>query len=224
MNRQQLDEFAILGIGPLIGGTIASLIPFIPTGRAGVTGDIGNLTPEDVEALLARGINPFQQGRQTGIPTSPVTPQPGFKPGGTGGPRRGGKRNEETKGFFRYVFGTTGLYVLVCSAVRPMMGDKSPKQVADMCKLITNIIRVILLFLIMTGIGIFSVKSLIPKIKKALNDRTTIKSLRIALDTGNDKLAQTVLIDAIEKQGVNLSLIKRRIPEQDFERIVRNME
>ena len=98
MNRQQLDEFAILGIGPLIGGTIASLIPFIPTGRAGVTGDIGNLTPEDVEALLARGINPFQQGRQTGIPTSPVTPQPGFKPGGTGGPRRGGKRNEETKG------------------------------------------------------------------------------------------------------------------------------
>ena len=144
MNRHQLDEFAILGIGPLIGGTIASLIPFIPTGRAGVTGDIGNLTPEDVEALLARGINPFQKGRQTGIPTSPVTPQPGFVPGGTGGPRRGGKRNEETKGFFRYVFGTTGLYVLVCNAVRPMMGDKSPKQVADMCKLITNIIRPIL--------------------------------------------------------------------------------
>ena len=225
MNRKQLDEFAVLGVGSLISSTIASLIPFIPNEKAsGVTGNIGNLTSKDVEALLARGINPFQKERQTGIPLGPVTPQPGFVPSGTGGPNRGGSGpRKETKGFFRYIFGTAGLYVLVCSVVKPMMKDKPSKQVENMCKLITNIIRVILLFLIMTGVSIFSVKSLIPKIRRALKDRSSIKALRIALDTGNDKLAQAVLIDAIEKQGVNLSLIKRRIPEQDFERIVGGM-
>lgn len=223
MNRQQLDEFAVLGMGSLIGGTIASLIPFIPTGRA----DTGNLTLEDIEALIARGINPFQKGVQTGVPIGPVTPQPGFIPGGTGGPRRGGtgpRKKDETKGFFTYIFGAAGLYALVCSVVKPMMKDKPSKQVENLCKLITNIIRVILLFLIMTGVGIFSVKSLIPKIRKALRDRKTINSLRIALDAGNDRLAQAILISSIEKQGVNLSLIKRRIPEQDFERIIRSME
>jgi len=166
----------------------------------------GTLTPADEDALRKRGIDP------SGPPGQRPNRTPGLKP--PSGPLRT---------LYALILGG-GLYALVCGVVSRLMSDEDPNLTKKVCFSITAIIKAILLILLLSGLGFVTVKGLIPRIKRALENRETINNIKVALAENDQEMARAILIDAIEDQGINLSMVKRNFSEREFSRLMDEIE
>ena len=162
----------------------------------------GTLTPADEDALRKRGIDP------SGPPGQRPNRTPGFKP--PSGPLRT---------LYTLILGG-GLYALVCRVVSRLMSDEDPNLIKKVCFSITTVIKAILLILLLSGLGFVTVKGLIPRIKRALENRETINNIKVALAENDQEMARAILMDAIEDQGINLSMVKRNFSEREFSRLM----
>jgi hypothetical protein len=61
-----------------------------------------------------------------------------------------------------------------------------------------------------------------PRIMKVLRNRRISAEIGEALDAGDETMARTILLDAIEDENINLSAIRRRLGDDDYERLYRD--
>lgn len=65
-------------------------------------------------------------------------------------------------------------------------------------------------------------RRLTPRIMKVLRNRRITDEIGEALDAGDETMARTILLDAIEDENINLSAIRRRLGDDDYERLYRD--
>ena len=61
-----------------------------------------------------------------------------------------------------------------------------------------------------------------PRIMKVLRNRRIAAEISDALDAGDETMARTILLDAIEDENVNISAIRNRLTDEEFERLYRD--
>lgn len=61
-----------------------------------------------------------------------------------------------------------------------------------------------------------------PRIMKVLRNRRIASEISDALDAGDETMARTILLDAIEDENINLSAIRRKLGDEDFERLYKD--
>lgn len=62
-----------------------------------------------------------------------------------------------------------------------------------------------------------------PRIMKVLRNRRIAAEIGDALDAGDETMARTILLDAIEDENVNLSAIRNRLSDEEFERLYKDV-
>ena len=72
-----------------------------------------------------------------------------------------------------------------------------------------------------TGIAAAQAPKLLGSIKSMAKNRRIMKEIKVALDVGDEELARTIMIDAIEDEGVSLSTIKRKLTAGQFDQLMR---
>jgi len=65
-------------------------------------------------------------------------------------------------------------------------------------------------------------RRLTPRIMKVLRNRRITDEIGEALDAGDETMARAILLDAIEDENINLSAIRRRLSDDDYERLYRD--
>ena len=65
-------------------------------------------------------------------------------------------------------------------------------------------------------------RRLTPRIMKVLRNRRIATEIGEALDSGDETMARTILLDAIEDENINLSAIRRKLGDDDYERLYRD--
>ena len=65
-------------------------------------------------------------------------------------------------------------------------------------------------------------RRLTPRIMKVLRNRRIAAEIGEALDAGDETLARTILLDAIEDENINLTAIRRKLGDDDYERLYRD--
>ena len=65
-------------------------------------------------------------------------------------------------------------------------------------------------------------RRLTPRIMKVLRNRRIAAEIGEALDAGDETMARTILLDAIEDENINLSAIRRKLGDDDYERLYRD--
>lgn len=65
-------------------------------------------------------------------------------------------------------------------------------------------------------------RRLTPRIMKVFRNRRITNEISEALDAGDETMARTILLDAIEDENINLSAIRRRLGDDDYERLYRD--
>lgn len=70
--------------------------------------------------------------------------------------------------------------------------------------------------------SIEAARRLTPRIMKVLRNRRIASEIGEALDAGDETLARTILLDAIEDQNINLTAIRRKLGDDDYERLYRD--
>jgi hypothetical protein len=65
-------------------------------------------------------------------------------------------------------------------------------------------------------------RRLTPRIMKVFRNRRITNEISEALDAGDETLARTILLDAIEDENINLSAIRRKLGDDDYERLYRD--
>lgn len=73
-----------------------------------------------------------------------------------------------------------------------------------------------------TAGSIEAARRLTPRIMKVLRNRRIAAEIGEALDAGDETLARTILLDAIEDENINLSAIRRKLGDDDYERLYRD--
>ena len=73
-----------------------------------------------------------------------------------------------------------------------------------------------------TAGSIEAARRLTPRIMKVLRNRRISAEIGDALDAGDETLARTILLDAIEDENINLSAIRRKLGDDDYERLYRD--
>ena len=66
-------------------------------------------------------------------------------------------------------------------------------------------------------------RRLTPRIMKVLRNRRIAAEIGDALDAGDETMARTILLDAIEDENVNLSAIRNRLSDEEFERLYKDV-
>lgn len=82
---------------------------------------------------------------------------------------------------------------------------------------------ILLAFLVLAGGSAELLRRSMPKIKKVLTNRRIAAEIEEALDAGDEDLARTILFDAIEDEGINLSGLRRRLSPSDYQKLYRDM-
>lgn len=72
-----------------------------------------------------------------------------------------------------------------------------------------------------TGIAATQAPKLLGSIKSMAKNRRIMNEIKIALDAGDEELARTLMVDAIEDEGVSLSTIKRKLTAGQFDQLMR---
>jgi hypothetical protein len=70
--------------------------------------------------------------------------------------------------------------------------------------------------------SIEAARRLTPRIMKVLRNRRIASEIGEALDAGDETLARTILLDAIEDENINLTAIRRKLGDDDYERLYRD--
>ena len=73
-----------------------------------------------------------------------------------------------------------------------------------------------------TAGSIEAARRVTPRIMKVLRNRRIAAEIGEALDAGDETLARTILLDAIEDENINLSAIRRKLGDDDYERLYRD--
>jgi len=73
-----------------------------------------------------------------------------------------------------------------------------------------------------TAGSIEAARRLTPRIMKVLRNRRIAAEIGEALDSGDETMARTILLDAIEDENINLSAIRRKLGDDDYERLYRD--
>ena len=73
-----------------------------------------------------------------------------------------------------------------------------------------------------TAGSIEAARRLTPRIMKVLRNRRIAAEIGEALDAGDETLARTILLDAIEDENINLTAIRRKLGDDDYERLYRD--
>lgn len=81
---------------------------------------------------------------------------------------------------------------------------------------------ILLAFLVLAGGSAEILRRSIPKIKRVLTNRRIAVEIEKALDAGDEDLARTILFDAVEDEGINLSGLRRRLSSSDYQRLYRD--
>jgi len=82
---------------------------------------------------------------------------------------------------------------------------------------------ILLAFLVLAGGSAELLRRSMPKIKRVLTNRRIAAEIEEALDAGDEDLARTILFDAIEDEGINLSGLRRRLSPSDYQKLYRDM-
>ena len=82
---------------------------------------------------------------------------------------------------------------------------------------------ILIAFLVLAGGSAELLRRSMPKIKKVLTNRRIAAEIEEALDAGDEDLARTILFDAIEDEGINLSGLRRRLSPSDYQNLYRDM-
>lgn len=82
---------------------------------------------------------------------------------------------------------------------------------------------ILIAFLVLAGGSAELLRRSMPKIKKVLTNRRIAAEIEEALDAGDEDLARTILFDAIEDEGINLSGLRRRLSPSDYQKLYRDM-
>lgn len=211
---------------------------------AGASG--GTLRPgRSIGALIGAGI-----GALGGLLTR-NKPVKGFIQPGTGGPRRGGRgpRTPNTGGgsgggsnYLRELtnllkilkgylgFGFIGGGLLLISRIFSFGNEKANEVVDKLFGFLPENHKewikknkgIIALALIATAGTAEAARRIWPKINNVLKNRRIAKQIQEALDSGDESMARAILLDAIEEQGVNVGRIRRRLGDDDYERLYRD--
>lgn len=72
-----------------------------------------------------------------------------------------------------------------------------------------------------TGIAATQAPKLLGSIKSMAKNRRIMNEIKIALDAGDEELARTLMVEAIEDEGVSLSTIKRKLTAGQFDQLMR---
>jgi hypothetical protein len=73
-----------------------------------------------------------------------------------------------------------------------------------------------------TAGSIEAARRLTPRLMKVLRNRRISAEIGEALDAGDETMARTILLDAIEDENINLSAIRRKLGDDDYERLYRD--
>jgi len=168
-----------------------------------------------------------------------VMGKPPQTPGGGGG-SGGGSGSGPIKGFFarrleNLIAGVTsglGLIGVVGGAVyfaitkADETADKTiqgipflPQKQKDWLK--ANTMVAVIAIVLAAGTA-EAARRLTPRIMKVLRNRRIAAEIGEALDAGDETLARTILLDAIEDENINLSAIRRKLGDDDYERLYRD--
>lgn len=82
---------------------------------------------------------------------------------------------------------------------------------------------IVLVYLFLVGGSVEILRRNWPKIQKAITNRRVAAEIKEALDAGDEELARVILFDAIEDEGVNISRLRTRLSDNDFDRLLRDM-
>lgn len=82
---------------------------------------------------------------------------------------------------------------------------------------------IIMVYLVLMGGSLEILRRNWPKIQKAITNRRVAAEIKEALDAGDEELARVILFDAIEDEGVNISRLRTRLSDNDFDRLLRDM-
>ena len=212
---------------------------------AGATG--GTLRPgKGIAGLAAAGLALLSGKGKTTIPPGTGGPRRGGGFGGRGGkptpPGTGGGSGSE-KGFVRrnidkLVLGVVGA---VGGAVGLAIGivEAGKRIFKEIEKVLHNIIDLMPLkkehkewlkantMVVVIGIAAVAgtaeaARRATPRIMKVLRNRRISAEISKALDAGDETLARTILLDAIEDENINLTAIRRKLGDDDYERLYRD--
>lgn len=86
---------------------------------------------------------------------------------------------------------------------------------------VTNNTAYILAGILATVTAASNAPRLIRSMKKISKDRTIMKDIKVALEMGDEELARTIMLDAIEDDGFELSTIKRKLTAGEFDQLVK---
>jgi len=232
-SKEVLKEFQAREGGG--GGGVVRIGGFRPgtsvgAGRVPFTGK--NINPN-----VRMGLNYLYKnlGGITGVMGKP--PQTPGGGGGSGGGSGGGKRfirdslSDLISGIRKGlgIFGTGALIAIGVYKYVTREGKRILDQVIDALPLTgkqkewlkANTMIVIIAIGLTAGTA-EAARRITPRIMKVLRNRRIAAEIAEALDAGDETMARTILLDAIEDENINLSAIRRKLGDDDYERLYRD--
>jgi len=85
-----------------------------------------------------------------------------------------------------------------------------------------NVTIVLILIAVFAG-SVEAMRRATPRIMKVLRNRRIADEIGDALDAGDETMARTILLDAIEDENVNISAIRNRLTDEEFERLYKDV-